>query len=98
MHDEIQQRLYFTQARRAFLSRTAQGLGSVALSSLMGGLHLLRAEACATEREAVQRWPGVCNPPHHPAKVKRVIWLYMAGGMSHLETWDHKPKLAEMSG
>ena len=98
MHDEIQQRLYFTQARRAFLSRTAQGLGSVALSSLMGGWHLVRAEACATERDTVQRWPGVCNPPLHPAKVKRVIWLYMAGGMSHLETWDYKPKLAEMGG
>ncbi len=31
-------------------------------------------------------------------KAKRVIWLYMAGGMSHLETFDHKPKLAELHG
>jgi hypothetical protein len=40
----------------------------------------------------------VCNPTHHAPKAKRVIWLYMAGGMSHLETWDYKPKLAEMNG
>src|SRR5213080_5008684 len=41
---------------------------------------------------------GVVNPLHHPAKAKRVIWLYMAGGPSHLETFDYKPKLAEMHG
>src|SRR6185295_1213609 len=38
----------------------------------------------------------VVNPPHFPPKVKRVIWLSMAGGPSHLETFDYKPKLAEM--
>ncbi len=35
---------------------------------------------------------------HFPAKAKRVIWLYMAGGMSHLETFDPKPKLAALHG
>src|SRR5256714_7789105 len=35
---------------------------------------------------------------HNPAKAKRVIFLYQAGGPSHLETFDHKPKLAEMNG
>ena len=44
------------------------------------------------------RWTGVVNPLHFPAKAKRVIWLYMAGGMSHLETFDPKPKLTEMHG
>jgi hypothetical protein len=33
-----------------------------------------------------------------PPKAKRVIWLYMAGGMTHLDTFDHKPKLAAMNG
>src|SRR5206468_5098994 len=33
-----------------------------------------------------------------PVKAKRVIWLYMAGGMSHLESFDPKPKLDEMTG
>src|ERR1700737_755741 len=41
---------------------------------------------------------GVVRPLHHPAKAKRVIYLYMAGGPSHLETFDYKPKLAEMNG
>ncbi|HWC88076.1 MAG TPA: DUF1501 domain-containing protein [Pirellulales bacterium] len=44
------------------------------------------------------RWTGAVNPLHFLPKAKRVIWLYMAGGMSHLETFDPKPKLAEMHG
>ncbi len=43
-------------------------------------------------------WTGVVSPLHFPPKAKRVIWLYMAGGMSHLETFDYKPKLAELHG
>jgi len=42
--------------------------------------------------------PGVVRPLHHPAKAKRVIFLCMAGGPSHLETLDEKPKLAAMHG
>ena len=41
---------------------------------------------------------GVVNPLHHAPKAKRVIFLYQAGGPSHLETFDFKPKLAEMHG
>jgi len=41
---------------------------------------------------------GVVNPLHHPAKAKRVIFLYQAGGPSHLETFDYKPKLRSMDG
>jgi hypothetical protein len=41
---------------------------------------------------------GVLNPPPLPQKVKRVIWMTMAGGPSHLETFDYKPKLAAMNG
>jgi hypothetical protein len=41
---------------------------------------------------------GIVDPLHHPAKAKRVIFLYQAGGPSHLETFDYKPKLAEMHG
>lgn len=39
---------------------------------------------------------GVVNPLHHPAKAKRVIYLYQAGGPSHIELFDPKPKLAAM--
>src|SRR5687768_9379672 len=80
--------LYLT--RRALLGQSARGLGAVALASLLHD----RASADAK----VERWPGVVAKPHAPPKIKRGIWLYMAGGMSHLETWDHKPKLAELHG
>ena len=41
---------------------------------------------------------GVVSPPHHVPKAKCVIFLCMAGGPSHLETFDAKPKLAELDG
>jgi hypothetical protein len=82
-------------ARRAVLSAAAGGLGSLALGSL--GLGATMASA-ASPAPAAAAWPGVIRPYHVPPKAKRVIWLYMAGGMSHLDTFDHKPKLAEMNG
>ena len=71
--------------RRAFLGRASQGLGAVALASLM------KPAMAAPMR-------GVLGTLPLPRKAKRVIWLTMAGGPSHLETFDHKPKLAEMHG
>ena len=41
---------------------------------------------------------GVVSPSHRPPRAKRVIWLCMAGGPSHLETFDYKPRLARMHG
>jgi hypothetical protein len=79
--------------RRAFLGRTAGGLGSLALASLLNP-GLLRAAGGVR----LERWPGVVNPPHVPPRARRVIWLYMAGGPSHLETFDPKPTLAKMHG
>jgi Protein of unknown function (DUF1501) len=70
--------------RRTFLRDTAAGMGLAALASLLP--HSSRADQ-----------PGVMQP-HHTPKAKRVIWLYMAGGMSHLESFDHKPQLARMNG
>src|SRR5262245_15370371 len=81
--------------RRTFLAHTGFGLGAAALASLLNP-NLLRA--ADQGRPSTDRWPGVVNPLHLPAKVKRVIWLTMAGGPSHLETFDYKPKLAEMHG
>src|SRR5437879_4067814 len=80
--------------RRAFLGRMSQGVGSLALASLINPALLRAAGATASANQ--NKWPGVVNPPHFPPKVKRVIWLTMAGGPSHLETFDYKPKLAEM--
>ena len=74
-------------ARRAFLGRTAQGVGGLALAALAAPRSL---------EAAPQR--GVLPSLPLPQKAKRVIWLTMAGGPSHLETFDHKPKLAELDG
>lgn len=79
-------------ARRSFLQSTGVGLGSMALSSL------LARDGFAADAAASAKWKGVLQPLHHAPKAKRVIWLYMAGGMTHLETFDHKPKLAELHG
>jgi hypothetical protein len=78
--------------RRAFLGRSGAGLGTLALASLLRPDLLPGAEA------KDDRWPGVVRPLHLAPKAKRVIWLYMAGGPSHLETFDHKPTLAKMHG
>lgn len=72
--------------RRRFLSRASQGLFGAALGTLLAPSFLRGAP------------PGVRGVQTLPAKAKRVIWLTMAGGPSHLELFDRKPKLAEMSG
>src|SRR5690349_8258233 len=91
---ELSQLARQQETRRVFLGRAGRSLGSVALASLLNPGLLRAAIASGTER----KWRGVIQPLHHPAKVKRVIWLTMAGGPSHLETFDFKPKLAQMDG
>ncbi|MBX3746278.1 MAG: DUF1501 domain-containing protein [Verrucomicrobiae bacterium] len=79
--------------RRTFLRRTGFSLGSAALASLLG-----RSLPSAASTAEADRWRGILAAPHHPPKVKRVIYLYMAGGPSHLELFDHKPVLARHHG
>ncbi|MCE9529318.1 MAG: DUF1501 domain-containing protein, partial [Planctomycetales bacterium] len=71
--------------RRAFLGRTASGIGATALAAMlseaMGQRLLLGADAGAAAQSR-----GVVNPFHFAPKAKRVIILTMAGGPSHLET------------
>ena len=75
--------------RRAFLSRSGVGLGCAALSSL------LTKDTRASQ--AVNQGART-DVPHLPPRVKRVIFLCMAGGPSHLETFDYKPELARLDG
>ncbi|HZT31702.1 MAG TPA: DUF1501 domain-containing protein [Bryobacteraceae bacterium] len=78
--------------RRTFLGRGVSGLGLLALNAL------LDRRLFAGEDAQGGRWRGVVTPRHHPAKAKRVIFLYQAGGPSHLETFDFKPTLARLDG
>ncbi len=89
MNDEHQFALSIN--RRTFLSRAAYGLGGMALASLLNP-----RLAAATAQTGVSG--GVIQPLHFPQKAKRVIHLCMAGGPSHLETFDYKPKLKELHG
>jgi hypothetical protein len=74
--------------RRTFLSHAGIALGSTALATMLG-----------TDMRASQQEPGGQQGlPHHPPRIKRVIFLCMAGGPSHLETFDCKPKLTELDG
>ncbi|MEC8651237.1 MAG: DUF1501 domain-containing protein, partial [Planctomycetota bacterium] len=75
--------------RRCFLGGGITGLGAIAARQLLG-------EGRAPREPG--RYDGVVSPRHHAPRVKRVIHLYMAGGPSHLETLDHKPKLRELHG
>ncbi|QDU93348.1 DUF1501 domain-containing protein [Lignipirellula cremea] len=81
--------------RRAFLSNAGVGLGSAALATLLAESHGGRQAAAAEAASATGGLPGL---PHHAPRAKRVIFLCMAGGPSHLETFDYKPELARLDG
>ena len=70
--------------RRAFLGRSAGGIGSVALASLLN--------------DKLHAGQGSLSNFHHAPKAKRVIFLFMAGGPSHIDLFDPKPKLNELDG
>ena len=89
--DGFQSRLH----RRAFLGRAGRGLGSFALANL---LHPQLVRSASSAVAPTGRWPGVIQPPHLPIKAKRIIHLCMAGGPSHLESFDYKPELKKLHG
>ncbi len=81
--------------RRSFLRLGAVNLGTALMASVCGGM---RPASVRADGAKVEKWLGTVNPLHHAPRAKRVIYLCMAGGPSHLETLDYKPKLAEMHG
>jgi hypothetical protein len=87
------EKIKLSQTRRTFLGRTVRGIGSLALASLLNPSSLT-----AKVKLGQQEWKGILQPTHFAPRAKRVIHLCMAGGPSHLETLDYKPKLAEMDG
>lgn len=75
--------------RRQLLGRAGAGLGGVALASLMN------PALFAGQSEKV---PGALATTHFPAKAKRVIYLVMSGGPSHIDLLDYKPQLKQHHG
>jgi hypothetical protein len=84
----------FNTRRREFLSRTACGLGSIALSSLLDST----AGAAESSKRKTAEPLGVLGGPHHTPKAKRVIYLFQSGGPSHLDLYDYKPRLQAENG
>ena len=76
-------------SRREMLARCANGFGAVALATLMGDSALAATAAPS---------PFAPRVPHYPAKAKSVIFLFMDGGPSQLDTFDPKPRLAKEHG
>src|SRR3954463_5087909 len=75
-------------SRRDFLRRTGSGFGLLALSSLL-------AES-AGAAQVIN--PLAAHPGHFATKAKSVIWLFMNGGQSQVDTWDYKPELEKQDG
>jgi hypothetical protein len=82
-------------ARRWFIKQCGVGLGAVALRDLIekGGARLSAADSVPAGHN-----PMAPRQPHHAARAKRVIFLFMAGAPSHLELFDNKPELARFDG
>jgi hypothetical protein len=78
------------QTRRHFFGRCGLGLGSIALSTLLGQGRPASALTPAPDADPLAPRPG-----HFPARAKSVIYLFMAGGPSQLELFDYKPRLQE---
>jgi hypothetical protein len=77
--------------RREWLGRMGFGTGAAALASLLGS-------GGGSSAHASPALEGVTSLPHFAPKAKRVICLFMSGGASHLESFDHKPLLVERHG
>jgi Protein of unknown function (DUF1501) len=80
------------RTRRHFFQECGIGLGTMALAGLWND-----ARGAAAPARALPN-PLAPKKPHFEPKAKAVIFLFMAGGPSQLELWDHKPKLTELSG
>src|SRR4051794_4892878 len=81
--------------RRDFLRRAGMGFGSLALAGLLDRQGLL---APARADDPRQLHPLAPRPAHFRAKAKSVIWLFINGGPSHVDTWDYKPELERRDG
>jgi hypothetical protein len=84
--------------RRTFLTRTSLGLGALAMGSLLGRQLFGSAPKAAAGSAAGLEADILKALPHFAPKAKRVVYLFMSGGPSQIETFDYKPKLANMLG
>ncbi|MEC9091153.1 MAG: DUF1501 domain-containing protein [Planctomycetota bacterium] len=85
--------------RRQLLADATKPLGAAALASLMGsGSGKLARAAERSDFPGGKTTPGLAELPHFERKAKSVIYLFMCGGPSHIDTWDYKPALRKIHG
>jgi hypothetical protein len=89
---DITERKLLETTRRHFFGQCAVGLGQMALVSLLRDGKIQAAESTQPVN------PLAPKAPHFASKAKSVIYLFMAGGPSQLDLFEHKPKLVELSG
>ncbi|MBC8353411.1 MAG: DUF1501 domain-containing protein [Planctomycetes bacterium] len=82
-----------TYNRRQMLARSGAGAGMLGLASLLGSEGMLRAASNSSTLD-----PLAPKQPHFEPKAKAVIWLFINGGPSHVDTWDYKPELEKSDG
>ena len=86
------------RTRREFLWEAGGGFTSVALTSMLAGDGFLAGQTRAADGESDWISPMAVKKPMFPAKAKNVIFLFMYGGPSHIDTFDYKPDLYPLDG
>jgi hypothetical protein len=85
--------------RRHFLQRAGGGFGLIGLAALLNQEGLLDSTSLAADGLGAQALnPMAPRPSHFPGKAKRIIWMFINGGPSQVDTWDYKPALAKWDG
>src|SRR3954447_10853962 len=91
-------RQFCGRTRREMLWEAGGGFASVALTAMLGGDGFLTRQAVAADGVTPFVNPMAPKPPARPAKAKSVIFLFMYGGPSHVDTFDYKPQLHGLDG
>src|SRR6185503_8842992 len=76
--------------RRTFLADLGLGFAGMAMGSILAQDGIVRAAEVPSS--------GPTGFPHHRPRAKNVIWIFLSGGISHLETFDPKPILNRLAG
>lgn len=91
-----QRRSFCGRTRREFLWEAGAGFGGAALASLLGQDGFLASQSVAADGQTPWKNPLAPKPPHFAPRAKSVIFLYMYGGPSHIDTFDYKPTMKGM--
>lgn len=96
MSHEHKPRNFCGRTRREFLWQAGAGFTGTALAALLGGDGFLAGQSVAADGLSAWQNPLAAREPHYRPKAKSVIFLYMYGGPSHIDTFDYKPAMKGM--